>query len=756
VNPTVERFTGHSAEEVLAMPDFIPILIAEEDRNMFRVQFREALNGSRGENLEFRYLHKNGSKSWLSASWQPILDEEGHSLGVRASFHDIADRKRAEESLRTSEERLRLTLDAAGIVAWEEGPAGGTIRETGPVGRLFGRAGGFRHPTVGDLAASIHPEDRERVAAAGDEARRRGSDFDVDFRVPLDGGEEKWIVARGTWLRDAEGKPTRMLGVAFDITERKRAEEALRKSDERLRSTLEAVGVVAWEDDLVHGTLHETGPVDKLFGSAEGFRHRTTSDLAASIHPEDRERVVAARDQARRGERDFDAEFRVPLDGGGEKWIRSRGTVQRDAAGRPVRLLGVASDITERKRAEEALRESEQRYRGLFGSLLDGFAYCKMLYDDQGQPVDFIFLVINDAFEQLTGLRNVVGKPVSEMMPGIFESNPELLARHDRVASTGKSEKFEAYFIPLASWLKVSVYSSEKGYFAAVFDNITERKQHEADREATLALLRLLNAPNDTHELIRTVVGLLREWSGCEAVGIRLREGDDYPYYETHGFPPEFVQAENHLCACDAAGELLRDSQGNPVLECMCGNVLCGRTNPRLASTTEADRQGRTRNRCNGEGYESVALIPLRYSGRTLGLVQLNDPRSGRFTLEKIAFLERAAGSIAIALEQRSTQAALRASEARYRLISENTSDVIWLLDVETQRFTYVSPSVRKMCGYPRKRSWRNPWNPRRNRNPTGAPSAAPRNGWRVWRPAKISRANRRTSWTSRAGTGPS
>ena len=120
--------------------------------------------------------------------------------------------------------------------------------------------------------------------------------------------------------------------------------------------------------------------------------------------------------------------------------------------------------------------------------------------------------------------------------------------------------------------------------------------------------------------------GRIAEWSGCEAIGIRLSEGDDFPYFETRGFPPEFVLAENHLCEVDSQGELLRDSQGNPVLGCMCGNMIRGRFDPAkpfftaggsfwtnsttalLAGTTEADRQARTRNRCNGEGYESVAL----------------------------------------------------------------------------------------------------------------------------------------------------
>ncbi|MHA2344968.1 MAG: GAF domain-containing protein, partial [Candidatus Hodarchaeales archaeon] len=123
----------------------------------------------------------------------------------------------------------------------------------------------------------------------------------------------------------------------------------------------------------------------------------------------------------------------------------------------------------------------------------------------------------------------------------------------------------------------------------------------------------------------------------------------------------------------DQAGELIRDPEGNPYLECMCGNILSGKTNPSLpfftaggsfwtnsttellASTTREDRQGRTRNRCNSEGYESMALIPLRYDKKIIGLLQLNDSRKDIFTSNLIRFFEGVGSSIGIALEFKET-----------------------------------------------------------------------------------------------------
>jgi signal transduction histidine kinase/DNA-binding response OmpR family regulator len=214
-------------------------------------------------------------------------------------------------------------------------------------------------------------------------------------------------------------------------------------------------------------------------------------------------------------------------------------------------------------------------------------------------------------------------------------------------------------------------------------------------------VLEALNDPSSTKDAVREILQLIKDAWGFEAVALRLSEGEDCPYYETIGFLERFVKLESSLCVRDETGNLARDAQGDAVLECMCGNLLRGRTDPSqpfftkggsfwsncttdlLASTTETDRQSYTRNRCNSVSYESVALVPLRVGKETIGLLQINDHRRNQFTPELIGFLEGLGASIGIAIGRKRSAEALVESQKTLDAIIESTSDLVWAVDPE-------------------------------------------------------------------------
>ena len=264
---------------------------------------------------------------------------------------------------------------------------------------------------------------------------------------------------------------------SWEIVERKRAEEALRESEEQFRTLADSIPNLGW---WANGDGYITWYNQRWYDytgttpeQMEGWGWQSVHDPEVLPNVLERWKASIATGEP------FDMEFPLRGADGVFRPFLTRVLPLKDSDGQVFRWFGTNTDISALKQAEEALKESERRYHSLFETMSEGFAYCKMLFDRHGHPVDFIYLDVNSSFGKLTGMENIVGKKVTEALPGIKEVHPELFEIYGRVALTGTPERFEIEFKPLGMWLHVSVYSTEREYFVAVFDDITQRKRAE-------------------------------------------------------------------------------------------------------------------------------------------------------------------------------------------------------------------------------------------------------------------------------------
>ena len=244
-------------------------------------------------------------------------------------------------------------------------------------------------------------------------------------------------------------------------------------------------------------------------------------------------------------------------------------------------------------------------------------------------------------------------------------------------------------------------------------------------------ILKIMNEASERKKFIHDILLAIKQATGFAAIGIKLKESDDDPYYDSEGFQDCFIDAEGYAerssCTNGSSGSLRRFTPGKVCLECMCVNVLAGRmdfmspffTNggsfwsnntTELLDSTEADLQVKNCSRCHDEGYESVALIPLRFKDRIIGLLQLSDRRIGSFTLETIEFFEVLGNSIGIALDRKRMEEQAMESEKINQAILDNTCAAIAVVE-DNGTITLANSEFEKLTGFNReeiegKRLW--------------------------------------------------
>jgi PAS domain S-box-containing protein len=355
---------------------------------------------------------------------------------------------------------------------------------------------GFSLEEINSISAEetyerVHPEDRETFAAqkkllmAGLDTLSR-----MEFRWKVKSGEYRWFSDSSKLVRDAQGNPSALVGIRRDATERKMGE--LEK--ERLLADL-ALEKTRWKATVENmidpvTVCDAQGRVTYINPAYLRMIKRPLADgLSMDGHPEYYQiyqpdgTLIPAKDlplqkAALTGEVVHNVELIQRSNDGSEFTAIFSASPLRDATGRINGAVAVGHDITEKKKAEEQLRMSEERYRSLFNGMTEGFALHEIICDEKGEACDFRFLDIDPAFEMLTASKrdDVIGKPHSTVLPNY---DPSLVKAYCSVALTGKPAQFENYEPALQRYYEVFAYRPAPLQFAVAFMDITARKSAE-------------------------------------------------------------------------------------------------------------------------------------------------------------------------------------------------------------------------------------------------------------------------------------
>lgn len=415
----------------------------------------------------------------FSFSYTPIRVEGGAVAGFFCPCNEITGQVLAERRLRESEERLRLVFEGARDHAILTTDAERRVTSWSPGAEA---AFGYTADEIIGHTADIlwTPEDQAagRPEAEAETASREGRALDVRWHVRKDGGA---VFLDGSVhpLHDQGGQRIGLLKIARDETERRRRDEAARETEERYRLAAQATNDAIWDWRMADGHVIWNEAVGTLFGHPE--RETSANWWLEHIHPDDRTRVSDTIHAVIDGDGSiWSEEYRFQRADGSHAHVFDRGTVLRDEDGRAMRMIGAMLDLTERRRMEQRLRDSEARYRTLFDSIESGFCEVDVRLDAPDGRIDYRVVEANPAFYRQTGFAaEVLGRWLREAAPALEEPWYEI---YGRVARTGTPERFEEGSTALGRWFDVYAFrvdAPEDRRVAILFNDISARRDAE-------------------------------------------------------------------------------------------------------------------------------------------------------------------------------------------------------------------------------------------------------------------------------------
>jgi two-component system, cell cycle sensor histidine kinase and response regulator CckA len=419
----------------------------------------------------------NGSLSWIEINSEPFfLNREKEPYGVVCSFSDMTERENAKDKLRENELLLLEAQRIARIGSWGWEPASGNTWWSATIYELFGVDSACVQPSYESFLSLVHPEDLP-IAKQRVEAMLAGQhEFANDLRIIRPDGECVWLHSRARATRDSAGNIIRVEGTDQDITDRKRAEIALRESEKRLRVALEAASSIAFEWDVKSDSLTRYYSVEPTLPANMEHTERV-ADVWARVHPDDQATFAANVQACLECGNDYRGLYRVIRSDGSVVWLEEWGTLERSADGEPLRLIGISIDVTERKRADAELRRTSALLEAVVSETTDAV----FVKDREGK-----YLLFNEAASRF------VGRPIQEVLGNddtlLFgDADADFVMKRDaRIMSSGEVETIEETLTANGQtrtyWATKGPYYDESGVIVGVIGiahDITDRKVAE-------------------------------------------------------------------------------------------------------------------------------------------------------------------------------------------------------------------------------------------------------------------------------------
>ena len=268
---------------------------------------------------------------------------------------------KAARASEVANDRLRLAMESGKSVGWDWDVKSGRDLWFGDLQTMFGIPSNTYSGHVEDFRRRIYPQDRGLVWKAVNDARMTKTSYSAEFRVLHAEGTLRWVAAKGTFYYLPNGEAMRMLGMAFDVTELKRTQEALRESEERLRLAVQAGRMYAFEWDAATDVIVRSGQCVDILNWMDDPTHDTGGQFLARVHSDDREAYAAPENGSSPENPTYQTSYRVLRPDGSAIWLEANGRVLFDDQGRILRIIGLVADVTNRKVAEDALSSVSRR-----------------------------------------------------------------------------------------------------------------------------------------------------------------------------------------------------------------------------------------------------------------------------------------------------------------------------------------------------------------------------------------------------------